>query len=242
MVEILKEHPIRPLLTNSTIVQTIYIQQFCHTVSYNRATDVMSFKVDQQEVDVNLKVLCIVLQLFQANAEKPFIPASNFEGITNFLRQLNYDESKTPFTNISTFEKKFVPQSWQMLLTIINRCTTSKATGLDISRLCTLQMLCRVVYNHHIDYTTLVWDDLIVHVEGIGKKGNTNIPFVRHMKLMIEYFMLKHQWITKRTHAESYTPEMDEPIHKINKSNATTDNAGMVIPNALLTRHVVMME
>ncbi|GJX59267.1 ALP1-like protein [Tanacetum coccineum] len=44
-----------------------------------------------------------------ATAEKPFVSTSDFEWI-DFLRQLNYDESKTPFTNISTFEKNEATQ------------------------------------------------------------------------------------------------------------------------------------
>ncbi|GKB15618.1 hypothetical protein Tco_0849541 [Tanacetum coccineum] len=191
----------------------------------------MSFKVDQQEVDVNLEVIHTVLQLPYATTDKKLVPLPEFEEIAYLLRSLNYYESKQPFIKIFAFQINCVSQLWKTFLTIINRCTTPKATSLDISRLCTLHILLGVVYMYHIDYTTLVWDDLILHVEGKGKNGNTNIAFVRYVKLVIEYFMLKHQHIARRINDERHTLEIDKPIQMINKSTATTKNVGMEIPN-----------
>ncbi|GJS44928.1 hypothetical protein Tco_0595049 [Tanacetum coccineum] len=116
-----------------------------------------------------MEVLRIVLQLPKAtkNEQQEFVLVPDFKGIANFLRDLNYDEREKPFVNISTFQKKNVPQPWQMLLTIINRCKTPKATTLNTARL--------------------------------------------YVKLLIEYFMLKHEQIARRVNADRHTPDMDEP-------------------------------
>ncbi|GKC58751.1 hypothetical protein Tco_1086349, partial [Tanacetum coccineum] len=57
-----------------------------------------------------------------------------------------------------------------------------------------------------------------------------------YVKMLIEYFMLKHKQIAKRVDTDQHTPAMNGPMCRLNNNKTTTKNQGMPILNVLLTQ------
>lgn len=94
-----------------------------------------------------------------ASSQRHFTELPPFKpNLLNFLHTLVYDNHK--HDNVSKFKMKFLAQPWNTLFIIINGCTTAKVTGLDGTTLITLQIRCGIIANMHIDYASLIWEDM----------------------------------------------------------------------------------
>nr|GEZ24502.1 monodehydroascorbate reductase [Tanacetum cinerariifolium] len=232
IAEILKHHPIRTALTTSATVPIVYMQQLWQTVKLTDSNTIIRFKIDQHEVDFSLDTFRTVLQLPQAtdNQNESFVDVPGFSGIVAFLKDIGYDGS---IRIIADFKVKNLTQPWQTLFKIINRCTTTKSTGLDGARIGTLQILWGVVNKVHIDYAELIWEDIIYHIMHPGHKADT-IPFPRYAKLIINHILSIKQDIPKRANEPVHTPGEDESISQLKFGCRSTKMKGMRIPEVLL--------
>ncbi|GKB84088.1 hypothetical protein Tco_0956360 [Tanacetum coccineum] len=232
IAEILKHHPIKTALTTSATVPIVYMQQLWQTVKLTDSNTIIRFKIDQHEVDFSLDTFRTVLQLPQAtdNQNESFVDVPDFSGIVAFLKDIGYDAS---MRILADFKDKNLTQPWQTLFKIINRCTTTKSTGLDGARIGTLQILWGVVNKVHIDYAELIWEDIIFHIMHPRYKADT-IPFPRYTKLIINHILSIKQDIPKRANEPVHTPGEDESISRIKIGFRSTKVKGMRIPEVLL--------
>ncbi|GKD99862.1 hypothetical protein Tco_1387846 [Tanacetum coccineum] len=66
---------------------------------------------------------------------------------------------------VMPFLVKNLPQPWQTLFIVLIRCTTSRLTAFDQSKINTLQMFYVVVNQLNVDYAQLIWTDFLYQVE-----------------------------------------------------------------------------
>ena len=172
IVEILKRHFIRNLLTASCAVPEVYLTQFWESLKVSDDDTTIQVKLDQKIIKFDVKVLRAVLKLpteksktgskTSSNTVTKFIKPPPLSEIIQFLRELGYDESETKLDyKLSSINRKNIPQPWLTLYSILINCIAGRETGLEHPSLGLLQIFWGVVKVKTIDYAQLIWDDMI---------------------------------------------------------------------------------
>ncbi|GKC35647.1 hypothetical protein Tco_1048031 [Tanacetum coccineum] len=104
------------------------------------------------------------------------------------------------------FVIKSLTQSWQTLFKILNRYTTTRMSGLDQTKIHTLQMFHAMVNNHNIDYARLILNDLVYEVNKFSKADDdpilmmftTGNPLIVTVMRILDEFLME---VIKKTEA-----------------------------------------
>lgn len=98
-----------------------------------------------------------------------------------------------------------------------------------------LQIFWDMVNIKLIDYASLIWEDLVKHIQ----KGGEKIPFVRFTKLLIHNFLEEFDYIPQRLDDEDKHTVKNEPTLKMIKILGTsTRKQGIKLPDCLVTDKV----
>lgn len=191
IVEILKRNFIRYALTESTAVPEIYLTQFWETLRVTDDNQVMTIKLDQKTIKFDVRTLCAVLKLPTEKAksgskttETKFSNPASLSEIIQLLRELGYDESEQPLEyKISSINRKYIPQPWLTLYSILINYIAGRETGLEKPSLGHILIFWGIVKVKSIDYAQLIWDEMVL--QQTKMKPTSKIPFYRFTKLLI---------------------------------------------------------
>ncbi|GJV41440.1 retrovirus-related pol polyprotein from transposon TNT 1-94 [Tanacetum coccineum] len=100
-------------------------------------------------------------------------------------------------------------QPWRTFGTIINKCLSGKATGLDQLRLSRAQIIWDMYNQKKVDYVYLLWEDLVYQIENKVAKKNNDIYYQRFTKGIINHFMSKDQSLPRRNKVDWHMANND---------------------------------
>ncbi|GJS31215.1 hypothetical protein Tco_0491835 [Tanacetum coccineum] len=155
-VDILKHTNFFKAFTASSIIPTIYIQQFWDTICYDRTDGDYKCQLDEQWFNLTKDTLRDALQITPVNNNKAFSSPPTQDTLINFVSGLGYPKEVKHLSNVITND---MFQPWRELTTIINLCLTEKTSGFERPRAPLLQILWGVINRAHIDYAERVWEE-----------------------------------------------------------------------------------
>ena len=205
ILEILKRHFIYNLLTITTEVPEVYLTQFWETIEISKDEKSLGVHLDHKLVVFDVQTLRTVLGL--PNVKK-FSPLPSLSDVIRLLRELQYDESVIQLRNISHVDRKYIPQPWLTLYSILSNSLTGKETGHEHPSLELMQIFWGVVKQAKIDYGQLIWMDMVNHARQFHKSSTSKIPFYRFTKCLIAHFMEKYPDIDRRSEDKKHPPPL----------------------------------
>nr|GEU75873.1 hypothetical protein [Tanacetum cinerariifolium] len=128
--------------------------------------------MDNKKHIINLESFRDILHIFmrvhgQSFAEPPFK-----EEIFAFIHFLGHNATIRMLTDVNI--NKFY-QPWRSFAAIINKCLTRKSSGYDSLRLSQAHILWGLYHKRNVDYTYLMWEDLVYQVELKNQKKSNEI-------------------------------------------------------------------
>ncbi|PWA99167.1 hypothetical protein CTI12_AA010950 [Artemisia annua] len=235
MVDILRGHPIFKALTISEDVPEIYVQQFWNTLTYNTTVTPHKFEgmIENFHVAFTLKQF---REMFDLKKKNDFTGKDEFDDFTTEealcvdIVRLGYG---APLPKASAFRRKYLSQLWATLFSIINRCLTSKSTGMDQCSISVLRIFQGIAFNKNYDYAGLFWNDLIevVKDKNLPSKARKFVPFIRFLKIVIFSIMRDHKEIPRRPNDPSIA---DFQMKYLRRDCGDSNVQEMRIPDELL--------
>ncbi|GKB96257.1 hypothetical protein Tco_0982394 [Tanacetum coccineum] len=229
MVEILKGHPIFKALTLSEDVPEIYVQQFWNTIAYNTTVPPHKFEGMIEDVHVAF-TLKQFRRMFDLTGKEEYDDFSPEEELCADIVRLGYEES---LPKASAFRRKHLSQVWATLFSIINRCLTSKSTGMDQCSISVLRIFQGIAFNKNYDYARLFWNDLmeVVKDKNLPSKARKFVPFLRFLKIIIFSMMRRYKDIPRRPNDPTI---VDFQMKYLRRDCGNSNVQEMRIPDELL--------
>nr|GEU68111.1 hypothetical protein [Tanacetum cinerariifolium] len=137
-VDILKHTNFFRAFTASSIILSIYIQQFWDTVRYDKTVRCYKCQLDEQWFNLTKDTLRDAFQITPDNNNNAFSPPPYSNALINFLNDLGYPKVVRNLSNVMTND---MFQPWRALITIINLCLMGKTSGFERPRAQMLQIL-----------------------------------------------------------------------------------------------------
>nr|GEV75782.1 E-beta-farnesene synthase [Tanacetum cinerariifolium] len=103
--------------TTSSTIPSIYIQQFCDTVRYDKTARCYKCQLDEQWFDLTKDTLRDALQITPINNNQAFTSPPSFDALINFVNELGYPKLVRNLSNVITND---MFQPWRALTKIIN--------------------------------------------------------------------------------------------------------------------------
>nr|GEX36060.1 hypothetical protein [Tanacetum cinerariifolium] len=155
-VDILKHTNFFRAFTASSTIPSIYIQQFCDSVRYDKIAGCYKCQLDEQWFDLTKDTLRDALQITPVNNNNAFSSHPTPDALIIFVNDLGYLKVVRNLSDVVTND---MFQPWRALTTMINLCLTRKTSGFERSRAPVLQILWGVVNRAHIDYAKRIWEE-----------------------------------------------------------------------------------
>ncbi|GKD08276.1 hypothetical protein Tco_1187961 [Tanacetum coccineum] len=130
-VDILKHTNFFRAFTASSIIPSIYIQQFWDTIRYDKTTGSYNCQLDEQWFDLNKDTLRDVLQITPVNNNQSFSSPPTPDVLIKFVNNLGYLKVVRTLSDVVT---NYMFQPWRALTTIINLCLTGKTLWFERPR------------------------------------------------------------------------------------------------------------
>nr|GEX73843.1 monodehydroascorbate reductase [Tanacetum cinerariifolium] len=111
--------------TASSIIPSIYIQQFWDIVRYEKTARYYKCQLDEQRFDLTKDTLKDALQITPVNNNKAFYSPPSFDALINFVNEPGYPKLVRNLSNVVTND---MFQPWRALTTIINLCLMGKTS------------------------------------------------------------------------------------------------------------------
>nr|GEY28200.1 hypothetical protein [Tanacetum cinerariifolium] len=208
--KILLDHPLSYVLTATTDVHAMYLQQFWRTVSNVPDTkDTIKFLLTEQFV-YTVDMFRDTLNLLVDTPEKPFVTPANIQTIEEFMNRVGYQGI---VDKVSAFYTKNLAQPWQTMFKVFNHCLTTRTSGHGQTKINILQLFHVVVNRTNVDYAALLWWDFMNNV--FQKKEAIQYPCF--IKLIIADLMKKFSNIPKRLEEDYHSIKDDVPLGRKRK-------------------------
>ncbi|GKE80439.1 hypothetical protein Tco_1550439 [Tanacetum coccineum] len=117
------------------------------------------------------------------------------QDILSFVRDLGHTGDITYLTDVNV---DYMNQPWRAFATVIKKCLSGKETRMDKIRLSHAQILWGMFHKKNIDYTYLLWEDLLFQIEYKDTKKTNKMSYPRFIKITNDYFMSKDPSISRR--------------------------------------------
>ncbi|GJX66744.1 hypothetical protein Tco_0301087 [Tanacetum coccineum] len=136
-------------------------------------------------------------RMFDLTGKEEYDDFSLEEELCADIVRLGYEES---LPKASAIRRKHLSQVWATLFSIINRCLTSKSTGMDQCSISVLRIFQGIAFNKNYDYARLFWNDLmeVVKDKNLPSKARKFVPFLRFLKIIIFSMMRRYKDIPRR--------------------------------------------
>lgn len=155
-VDILKQTTFYRAFTASAIIPSIYIQQFCNTISYDRVARTYQCQLDEQQIDITKETLENALGIMPTGDNVEFITPHVTNELIAFVNELGYPSDITTVSQVVTYD---MLQPWRAVASLINLCLTGKTSGYERIQAPILQILWGVIYNKNIDLAERIWEE-----------------------------------------------------------------------------------
>ncbi|GJR07334.1 retrovirus-related pol polyprotein from transposon TNT 1-94 [Tanacetum coccineum] len=152
-LDILKQTNFFRAFIASSIIPSIYIQQFWDTVRYDKTTGNYSCQLDEKWFDLTKDTLRNTIQITPVENNNAFTFRPTPDALIKFVNDLGYPKVVRTLSDVVTND---MFQPWRALTTIINLCLTGKTSGFERPRALVLQILWGVFNRAHIDYAERV--------------------------------------------------------------------------------------
>ncbi|GKF72004.1 hypothetical protein Tco_0208118 [Tanacetum coccineum] len=129
-VDILKQTNFFKAFIASSIIPSIYIQQFWDTVRYDKTTGNYRCQLDEQRFYLTKYRLRDALQITPVNTNNPFSSPPTPDALIKFVNDLGYPKVIRTLSDVVTND---MFQPWRALTTIINLYLTGKTSGFERS-------------------------------------------------------------------------------------------------------------
>nr|GEY09558.1 monodehydroascorbate reductase [Tanacetum cinerariifolium] len=207
-VDLLMHTNFHRAFTTSTIVPSIYIQQFWATIQYDKKARNYRCQLDEQWFVLIKDILREALQITPINNTQAFVAPPSTEVLVDLFNQLGY-----PVSNIVTND---MFQPWRALTTIINLCLTGKTSGFECPRALVLQILWGIVTQSNIDYAERIWEEFTQSIHTFMEdKRNLYLKFsAKGTKREVFGMPIPGRLITADIQEASYYQEYQENVAK----------------------------
>nr|GEX97900.1 monodehydroascorbate reductase [Tanacetum cinerariifolium] len=249
-VDILKHTNFFRAFTASSIIPSIYIQQFWDTIRYDKTVGCYKCQLDEQWFNLTKDTLKDALQITPVNNNQAFTSPSSSDALINFVNELGYLKLVRNLSNVVTND---MFQPWKALTTIINMCLTRKTSGFESPRALVLQILWGIINRAHLDYAERIWEEftqsihkfiedkknLVQHTHEKKKATLIMISSIRFTKLIIYHLQRKHKF-HPRPDSLLHLPN-EEPVLgylKFSAKGTKREVFGMPIPGNLITADI----
>lgn len=91
-----------------------------------------------------------------------------------------------PLTRTTDFKMKNLPRIWYYVFSILSNCFHPYNRGMDNLTQTMLHIFYGFVFNKHYDIAQLLWDQLIVAVNGKTSAPKKYIPFIRFLSAILQ--------------------------------------------------------
>nr|GFD11478.1 hypothetical protein [Tanacetum cinerariifolium] len=114
------------------------------------------------------------------------------------------------------------------------------SSGVDSFRLSQAQMLWGFYHRINIDFSYLIWEDFVYQVEHKSQKRSNEINYPRFTKVIIDYFMTRKPFISRRKRIHWHYVQDDALFLTINvvSRHQTTQQYGAILPIELTTAKI----
>ncbi|KAI3715250.1 hypothetical protein L6452_22223 [Arctium lappa] len=238
---ILRGHPLSQALCSVADVPEVYVQQVWHTIIKNELARPHRFdlQIDQFDSYLSYKRVRLILELLEPDSRPGRTTYDQFpseEEVYEGIKRLGYVGQ---LNRVVDFDKSNLPFVWYSLFSVINRCLTSKHTGTDSSSLHYLRLFHAVVYDLHVDYTIIFWNELSEIVQDkLTNKRRKFIPFIRFLKLVIRSMFRSNPSIPRRL---SWPQAQDTEMLFLKKQKKSF-TFSMTIPYGLIANYADMTD
>nr|GEX12324.1 hypothetical protein [Tanacetum cinerariifolium] len=196
-------------------VPEIYMHQFWFTIS--KIKDSSSYQVPNQQ----------------------FVEPPSHEDIVTFIKSLGY---KGALKSIPDLFTDHMYQPWRTLVSITNKCISSKTTGVDKLRLSRAQILWGMFYKKNVDFVKLIWEDFMYQIDNIqtSVRRCESIPYPRFIKAIIYHFISKNKSIFMRNRLFMHSIKNDSVLGRLKFVAKNEDNQvnGMSIPDVMINKKI----
>ncbi|GJT86811.1 hypothetical protein Tco_1068528 [Tanacetum coccineum] len=124
-----------------------------------------------------------MLQIYSKLPGQQFVDPPFEKEILTFMRELGYPRNIKLMSDVKV---DILPQPWRTFGTIINKCLSSKVTGIDSLRLSRAQILWGLYHQQKVDYAYLLWEDLVFQIENKESRNNKYI-FIPQYEVVQKY-------------------------------------------------------
>ncbi|GJZ36031.1 hypothetical protein Tco_0581848 [Tanacetum coccineum] len=185
--------PFYPAFLITASVPAVYMHEFWATASYHKHS--IRFKLNTKRYSFDLDTFRNMLQIYPKLPRHQFVDPPFEEEILTFMRELAYPGNIRIMSDVKV---DILPQPWRTFRTIINKCLSSKVTGIDSLRLSRAQILWGLYDQQKVDYAYLLWEDLVFQIKNKESGKNKYMFYPRFTKVIINHFMSQDQSIPRR--------------------------------------------
>nr|GFA34805.1 hypothetical protein [Tanacetum cinerariifolium] len=171
--DVLRNSPFfRAFLVMADVLE-IYMQEFWATAKLHHNS--IRFKMDTKKSILDLEAFREMLHISPRIPSQSFAELPSEEEILEFLRYLGHSHEIRHLTYVNV-NKLYQP--WRSFASVINKCLTSKSSGIDSFRLSQAQILWGFYHRSNVDYDYLIWEDF-VYQHSIPRRNRINWHYVR---------------------------------------------------------------
>ncbi|GJZ52209.1 hypothetical protein Tco_0606724 [Tanacetum coccineum] len=188
--------------------------------------------MNKKNYSFDLETFRDMLQICLNLASQKFEDPPFEEEIIAFIRKLGYSGNMKSLYDVKV---ETLPQPWRTFETFINKCLSSKVTGLDLFRLSQAQIMWGMYYQKNVDYVYLLWEDLVYQIENKAVKKNKDMYYPRFTKVIINHFMSKDQSIPRKNKVDWHMANNDPILSTMRfiPKHETIQKYGAILPDTL---------
>ncbi|KAJ9552684.1 hypothetical protein OSB04_016729 [Centaurea solstitialis] len=189
VLEILKHHPLRSLLTRRTRVPMVYLQKFYHSMIYTEgrttAKDTIEYKIDNHTFTLTPQLFASILRIPGGPIHDDHMTVQE---ILNHFMTLGYI---VDLPRLSDAKRTELPGIWSTLFVILNKCLSSRTRGIDKGSVEIKQIFIGCSFDiPNTDYTYFLWKEFTsVLKDKASVKSRRFIPYPRFSGLIIDHFL-----------------------------------------------------
>ncbi|KAJ9547168.1 hypothetical protein OSB04_019711 [Centaurea solstitialis] len=196
IAEILKNHPMFVPLTKDVAVPLIYVQQAWKLLEFHVTEDRCFYttKIDHFTINFGLNKFRHLLGFPSATSRPGALQFEPFDSIDEALasvRAIGYDGD---LNTSSAFNKTNLPETYNTLFTILNRCLTGKKTAQDTATQSMILFFQGVLFNCHYDNVALIFHDM----QELKARKPNHLAYPRFLSILIASAMEQNPEIPRR--------------------------------------------
>ncbi|GJR28450.1 hypothetical protein Tco_1104682 [Tanacetum coccineum] len=195
-------------------VPEIYMQQFWSSICKIKRSSFYEFEVDQKTFQIDAEVFRKILDISPRVENQEFTKPPTTKYLKAFVLKLGYSSN---LSSVAEMYANHMHQPWRTFGEIINKCLFGKTVANDRLRQSRLQILWGMYHKANVDYATMLWEDLKYQIDYRQTKVKRRelMPYPRFTKVTIQYFMSKHNSISKREGSKYHITEQDGLLERL---------------------------